>query len=78
MYIYRNTLLSFFICAKMIKHLLQLLFLAIFGANLVDAKWLSVIPNAPVRSISKVFGVPTWLSHIEGILSMYINYDIHF
>ncbi|KAG2199070.1 hypothetical protein INT47_005074 [Mucor saturninus] len=49
----------------MISQLLQFLFLAILGANLVDAKWLSVIPNAPVRSISKVFGIPTWLSHIE-------------
>lgn len=33
----------------------------------VDAKWISEIPNAPSRGFSKLFAVPTWISHIEGI-----------
>lgn len=52
----------------MITQLLQFVFLAVLiGVNMVDAKWLSAIPNAPVRSLSKLFSIPTWISHIEGI-----------
>jgi hypothetical protein len=35
--------------------------------GLVDAKWLSEIPNAPNRYLSKLFAIPTWISDIEGI-----------
>ncbi|CEP10772.1 hypothetical protein [Parasitella parasitica] len=31
----------------------------------VDAKWISEIPNAPSRGFSKLFAIPTWISHIE-------------
>lgn len=60
----------FFFCmyTKMISQLIQFVFLAVLGASMVDAKWLSTIPNAPVRGLSKVFGIPTWISHVEGIL----------
>lgn len=48
----------------MIAGLLLLSLLVV--ASQVDAKWISEIPNAPSRGFSKLFAIPTWVSHIEG------------
>lgn len=52
----------------MISQLLQYVFLIVLGGSihLVNAEWLSAIPGTPERSINKVFGIPTWMAHIEG------------
>ncbi|GAN05049.1 hypothetical protein MAM1_0081c04518 [Mucor ambiguus] len=42
-----------------------LLLLSLLVASQVDAKWISEIPNAPSRGLSKLFAIPTWISHIE-------------
>jgi hypothetical protein len=43
---------------------IALILLGVLG--LVEAKWLSEIPNAPNRYLSKLFSIPTWIADIEG------------
>lgn len=46
----------------------QLVFslLATILTQSAEAKWLSEIPAAPARSMSKLFNIPTWIAHIDG------------
>ncbi|OBZ91582.1 hypothetical protein A0J61_00391 [Choanephora cucurbitarum] len=47
--------------------MIQLLLSALLALTLygVEAKWMSEIPNAPPRAYSKLFNIPTWITHIE-------------
>ncbi|KAI8097865.1 uncharacterized protein B0P05DRAFT_522391 [Gilbertella persicaria] len=45
-----------------LQYFMSVLLLALYG---VEAKWMSEIPNAPERAYSKLFNIPTWITHIE-------------
>lgn len=42
-------------------------FAVLVSASIVNAEWMSVVPGAPERGLSKLFGIPTWIAHIKGI-----------
>lgn len=60
----------------MISKLFIFLLAVLVSASIANAEWMSAIPGTPERGVSKLFGIPTWVSHIKGIY-IYIERERH-